>query len=90
MEAFVFFILRESLLMTVFGEVKFATHNRFHALVLCRFRHKLKDAKHIAVVGNGNRRHPVGLGFGEHGRNIGCPVQKGILRVAMKMREFHI
>ena len=61
--------------MAVFDHVKLAAHNRFD-VVLVGFGHELERAEHIAVVGDGNGGHSVGLGFAHQSRYIGGPVKQ--------------
>ena len=59
--------------MTILYHIKFATYYRLD-IMFSRFGNKLKHAKHITMVGNGERLHTVGgslfIKFGYIGRPV--------------------
>ena len=57
------------------------------SLLLRCLSHELKSTEHIAVVGDGYALHTVFGGLLEHGRNIGGPVEQGVLCVAVQVDE---
>ena len=55
----IFLLFGKSFLMTINGNIKFTTNNRFYfqvailVLMFVSFRNKLKSAKHIAMITDG-------------------------------------
>src|ERR1700751_3829169 len=68
------------------GHVNFATDNRLNSGLLRRLI-KLDHSIHVAMVGNGNRRHPVFDRFFHQVRDPDRAVQKRVFSVQVEMNE---
>ena len=76
----------ERLFVAVLHHIKLAAHDGLH-VVLVGLGHEVERPEHVAVVGEGHGRHPVGLGLLHQARNGGLPIEQRILSVRVQVRE---
>ena len=68
------------------GDIGFVTEYRVDVL-LAALVVELHGSEEIAVVGQGQRVHPVGLDLGDQVRDAVGAVEQTVVRVAVQVRE---
>jgi hypothetical protein len=79
--------LRIGAVVVLLADIKLAAQNRLNSPLLRRLK-KMNRAVDIAVVGNRNRLLPNLGNMVDQPLNVAGAVQKGVIRMQMKMSEF--